>query len=284
MGELSRTIPQGQTVTVMYTDPSADDDTAALQDTAGNDVASFTATLTNNSTAVVAPPAPKDLTATAVSDTRIDLEWTAPGNGGSPITGHRIEVSFTGNSWSDLVADTAKTDVTYSHTGLRSGNRRYYRVSAINSVGTGTASNVADATTPDTIAPTLQTNSNCGDTFCVLVFNEPLDDRSDGAPPAGAFTVTADGDPVTVGEVSFGTSSYLLTNLSPTIKQGQTVTVTYADPTSGDDTAALQDHRRHRRDRGRRRRGDEILHRLRGHQQLDRRHHRADGDERGGEL
>ena len=36
------TIKQGQTVVVSYTDPTAGDDTVALQDSAGNDVASFT--------------------------------------------------------------------------------------------------------------------------------------------------------------------------------------------------------------------------------------------------
>ena len=58
---------------------------------------------------MVAPGPPKDLTATAVSDTRIDLEWKAPdNNGGSPITGYKIEVSSNGSDWSDLVANTAR--------------------------------------------------------------------------------------------------------------------------------------------------------------------------------
>ncbi len=81
--------------------------------------------------------------------TRIDLSWTAPGNiGSSPITGCKIEVSPNGASnWSILEAYTGNTDVNYSHTGLSPGVTRYYRVFAINSVGTGPASNIANTTT-----------------------------------------------------------------------------------------------------------------------------------------
>ena len=58
------TIKQGQTVVVSYTDPTADDDTVALQDIAGNDVASFTTgmsgvpAVTNNSTNTAATGEP----------------------------------------------------------------------------------------------------------------------------------------------------------------------------------------------------------------------------------
>ena len=52
--------------------------------------------------------APTGLTATAVGPNRIDLSWTAPtDDGGSAITGYRIESSADGSTgWTDLVADT----------------------------------------------------------------------------------------------------------------------------------------------------------------------------------
>ena len=94
---------------------------------------------------------PTGLTATADGQTEIDLSWTAPSDdGGASITGYRIEVSTNGSSWSDLVANTSSIGTTYSHTGLTAGNTRHYRVSAINSTGTGTASIVATATTAGT--------------------------------------------------------------------------------------------------------------------------------------
>ena len=105
-----------------------------------------------------APGAPTGLTATASGTDTIDLSWTAPASdGGSAITGYKIEVSPNGtSSWTDLVADTASTATTYEHTGLAAGTTRHYRVSAINSIGTSTASDVANTNTvADTTPPTL---------------------------------------------------------------------------------------------------------------------------------
>ena len=88
--------------------------------------------------------APTALRETPQGPNRIDLVWTAPANeGGAALSGYRIEVSTDGNSWSDLVADTSSTGTTHSHTGLELGDRRHYRVSAINRGGTSQPSNVA---------------------------------------------------------------------------------------------------------------------------------------------
>ena len=103
-----------------------------------------------------APGAPTNLMAEADGGTRIGLTWTAPvDNGGSAITGYRIEVSDDGSSgsWSELVADTGNADTSYDHTGLSPGDTRHYRVSAINATGRSEASDSDDATTED--PPTL---------------------------------------------------------------------------------------------------------------------------------
>ena len=75
------------------------------------------------------------------------LTWTAPtDDGGSAITGYKIEVSDDGGStWTDLVANLDNT--TYTQTGLPPGETRHYRVSAINAEGPGAPSEVASATT-----------------------------------------------------------------------------------------------------------------------------------------
>ncbi len=126
----------GSTTTAVRTWPTG------LSWTAGNDVSL-------KLTAPAAPGAPTSLTAAADGPTEIDLSWTAPtSDGGSGITGYKIEVSADGGTnYSYLVADTGTTDITYSHTGLASNTTRHYRVSAINAIGPGPASNVATVTT-----------------------------------------------------------------------------------------------------------------------------------------
>ena len=104
--------------------------------------------------ASISPSAPTDLTATADGANEIDLEWTAPAsNGGTIILGYNIQHSPDGSSnWTNLITNTGNNDTDYSDTGLNPVTTRYYRVFAINSVGTSVASNVANATTP-TISP-----------------------------------------------------------------------------------------------------------------------------------
>ena len=150
----SPTIKTGQTVTVTYTDPSAADDAAAIQDEADNDAASFTlgpgqtVTVTNGSTVPpTVPGAPTDLAVQGVGGDRIALTWTKPRDtGGRAISSYFIEVSEDGGTeFSELVPDHntmvgGEIALRYLHTGLEATDVRHYRVSAKNSVGTGTAS------------------------------------------------------------------------------------------------------------------------------------------------
>ena len=118
----------------------------------------LTATLdiqvTVTAAAATKPGKPTSLTATADGQTEIALSWRAPSaDGGADITGYRIEVSTNGSNWSNLVADTDSSSTSYSHTGLTAGSTRHYRVSAINSAGTGPASDSDSATTDAATKP-----------------------------------------------------------------------------------------------------------------------------------
>ena len=115
--------------------------------------ASATPTTTLQPAAATAPGS-TSLTATPVSATQVNLSWTAPSNGGSAITGYKIEVKKGTGSYETLVANTASTSTTYSHTGLTTGTVYYYRVSAINAIGTGTSGD-ASATPKETTTPIL---------------------------------------------------------------------------------------------------------------------------------
>ena len=193
------------------------------------------------------PDPPTNLTAAAAGETQLDLSWTAPEDtNGSEIVGYRIEVSTdAGTSWTDLIADTSSTVTTYAHTGLESGATRHYRTSAINSVGTGAPSNVASATTDDLTPPgfVAAVVGADGDSL-ELYFNEPLDLDPGRTPRASSFGLTADGAAIAVGAVQVipgRAQSVSLIGLSPAIREGQTASVSYTDPTSGNDEAAIQD-------------------------------------------
>ena len=193
------------------------------------------------------PDPPTNLTAAAVGETQLDLSWTAPENtNGSDVVGYRIEVSTDeGTSWNDLIADTSSTVTTYAHTGLESGASRHYRTSAINSVGTGAPSNIASATTDDLTPPgfVAAVVGADGDSL-ELYFNEPLDLDPGRTPRASSFGLTADGAAIAVGAVQVipgRKQSVSLIGLSPPIREGQTASVSYTDPTGGNDEAAIQD-------------------------------------------
>ncbi len=114
----------------------------------GNSGWSNTANATTG--AATAPTAPRSLTATSVGQTTINLSWTAPAsNGGTAISGYRIEWSANGTSnWQNVSPAHTGTERIYADTGLNSGTTRHYRVYASNSVGESTAaSNVDNATT-----------------------------------------------------------------------------------------------------------------------------------------
>ncbi len=117
----------------------------------GTSVPSGTVSATTSSTTTVptVPQPPIGLAASVVSSSQINLSWTTPSNnGGSAITGYKIDRSINGgSSWGTLVSNTGSTATTYSNTALVSNTAYAYRVSAINSVGTSAVSNTASGTT-----------------------------------------------------------------------------------------------------------------------------------------
>ena len=121
---------------------------------------------------------PRNLTATVADDMEsVVLTWDGPvadddnpANGGSPITGYKIEVSTdAGATWADVDEDMAVhpesglltsapgSEFTYTHEDVAAGTSYIYRVSAVNDAGPGQVSDASasvsiDAGVPD--APT----------------------------------------------------------------------------------------------------------------------------------
>ena len=108
-------VSKGDRVTLDYTPPSSD----PIQDELGNEAELLARERVTNNTLSGddLPSAPRNLDATADGRTRIDLEWDEPSDdGGSDITGYRIEFSATGSGgWDDLVDDTDDTKTSYAH-------------------------------------------------------------------------------------------------------------------------------------------------------------------------
>lgn len=118
------------------------------------------------------PSAPK-LTATVNGEDSITLSWTAPNNGGSPITGYIVEISSTDTadgSFSPVDTTTGEgltglsaSTLSATHINLAAGTERHYRVYATNGeTGTNLRSNVVTArTTTGGVpgAPTWAANS-----------------------------------------------------------------------------------------------------------------------------
>ncbi|HEU5488488.1 MAG TPA: fibronectin type III domain-containing protein [Candidatus Nitrosotalea sp.] len=149
----------------------------------GNSSPSNTASATTSSgTVATVPQPPTGLTATVASSSEIDLSWTAPANnGGAAITGYMIERSQdAGSTWSTMSSNTGSTSTTYSDTGLTPSTSYTYRVSAINSVGTSSPSNVASATTSVSTSvpqpPTGLTASAVSSSTIDLSWNAPGND------------------------------------------------------------------------------------------------------------
>jgi hypothetical protein len=88
-------------------------------------------------------PAPTNLSASAVSSSRIDLSWS---DNASSETGFRIERSSNGTSFTEI--NTVGTNVaTYADTGLSASTQYWYRVRAYNGPGLSDYSNQTSATT-----------------------------------------------------------------------------------------------------------------------------------------
>lgn len=91
--------------------------------------------------------APTNLSASTISSTQINLSWTAPStNGGSAITGYKIQRSTDGGSTWPYSTNIGNV-TSYSDTGLVHSTTYTYQVSAITGFGTGPPSSTASATT-----------------------------------------------------------------------------------------------------------------------------------------
>ena len=134
------------TVHVYETDVAAGVSTGACTLTYVGTPAQATGQMVIFKSATVASTVPSQVTGLTVVQAgtgTAGLSWTAPFNGGQPITGYKIErapdAAGAPGTWANLVANTANTATTYSDATATVGTW-WYRVSAINMFGPGPAS------------------------------------------------------------------------------------------------------------------------------------------------
>lgn len=160
-------------------------------------------------TTPTAPNAPTGLTATP-SGSDITLAWTAPANnGGSAITGYKVEQQYNGGAWSIVATPTGTTT---TRTGLAGGSYSW-RVSAVNAIGTGSPSATASASisTPTTL-PINDTMTGTNGTL--VTAHIPDSGGSPWTKPTGTATLTLNGSGKAVVGGATGTATKFHQNVS----------------------------------------------------------------------
>jgi len=169
------------TVTVMAYDTVGND---------GSDSVSFSIILPT------VPGAPSGLVAVP-SDSSTTLSWTAPDDGGSPITIYHVH---RGGDAVNLTEIDTTDQLHYTDNGLVNGNTYYYAISAENAVGEGARSASVPATPANVPAAPLNPTASVNGTSVELSWGEP-DDNGSAILHYNIYRGTT-GDLVKVGESS----------------------------------------------------------------------------------
>ena len=256
---LDSAVTAGQDVKVTYTDPSTDNDANAIQDPAGNDAVTLTNQSVANTSTVPDERAPEFDTA-AVSSDGLTLTLTYDenldsGNGPVPadfvvsVEGERRPVSTVTVSGTDVALRLASVitsyltvAVTYTDPTVGVDDTKAIQDLAGNDAASLSwpvvnGSGIHDTTAPGFVRAVM---SSDGGTI-TLTFDEVLD--ADRAPRDTDFTVKVDGESVALSVASTGAvrGRTVVVGLDTAVRTGQDVTVTYTDPTAGDDGSAIQD-------------------------------------------
>ncbi len=174
-----------------------------VQVNAINVIGTGTASNTRDATTVTIPDAPNLTALTTTGVGELTATWSAPANnGGSAITGYRVD-------WGVGNMNVAAGVTSYAITSLTNGTSYTVQVSAINAIGTGTASNTRNAT-----AATTPQAPNLTD----LVIDGPRGLRATWSAPTnnGGSAITGYRVDWGVGNmnVAAGVTSYVITNLA----------------------------------------------------------------------
>ena len=248
---LASAVTNGQTVTVGYTDPTANNDVNAVQDIAGNDAINLAATtaVTNNVPDTTAPI--RQSAATNSAGDQIILTYNealsaytaGPGDFLVKANGTNRTISNVSVAGSTVVLTLASPVLMYGESVAvgyadPTGNND---VNAVQDLAGNDAATFSLVTVTnnvvDAIAPTFQSAATNQYGQIILTYNEAL---SATTAATTAFGVTVGGVTRAVSVVTVVGSTVILT-LATAVASGDTVTVSYTDPSANNDSNAVQD-------------------------------------------
>ena len=253
---LGGAVTEHQGVTVAYTDPTTGDDANAIQDRAGNDAADLAETTVTNESTIDDEVAPGFSSATISSDGNtitLTYDEILKGDAGPATTDFAIKVEGETRSVSSVTVSgpdvhlrlsspvTAAQSVVVSYFDPTTGDD----ANAIQDRAGNDAADLIDqeitntSTAQDNRAPMFSRAAMSANGLGItLVYDEVLDDAA--GPAASDFSVEVDGVSAEPSSVSLDGRSVVLT-LATAVRELQDVTVSYTDPTGGDDANAIQD-------------------------------------------
>jgi len=209
----------GSTTTSLQVTGLSPNTTYYFQVKAVNSVGEGTPSNTASAITFGIPSSPINLSASGVSTTEIDLNWQPPtNNGGLQITGYNIYQSSDGILFTKI-GNTGSTTTSLQVTGLSPNTTYYFQVKAVNSVGEGTPSNTASATTNVIILPGAPNSISAitiSATEIDLGWQPPL---NDGGSPITDYEIFRDdghgGPIVLLTNIGTPATSYHNTGLTP---------------------------------------------------------------------
>jgi hypothetical protein len=176
------------------------------------DVAKMYVGTTEVYSATSTPSAPQSFSASA-GDTEVDLSWSAPASdGGATVTGYKVYQSTDDASFSEVATPSGTTQTI---TGLTNGTTYYFKVAAVNSVGTGTQTSSVSATpSASATAPGVPQSLSAtrGNTQVALSWSAP---SSDGGATITGYKVYQSTDDASFSEVATPSgTSHTITGLT----------------------------------------------------------------------
>jgi len=250
---LSAAVASNDVLSLSYTDPSSGNDVNAIQDIAGNDAASIVQRAVSNTTADTLAPVfatasvnGNTLVMTYTDNSALDTSQlplaTAFSLSGTSATVTSVTVNAEQKTVSlTLSAEVTSNDVlSLSYTDPSSGND----VNAIQDIAGNdalsiTQTSVTNNTVADTVAPSFVAAVVNG-VLLTLSYTDSHSLDSSHAPLASAFTLTGTSATVTSVTVNAEQKTISLT-LSAAVTSNDVLSLSYTDPSSGNDVNAIQD-------------------------------------------